>query len=412
MNKNRNIKTLIKKISVAAASAAMATSAMIAPAFAAAGTNYEATIGGTKTTTFDKFVVMDKQANVPNINFTFAVTAGAPMNYNVDEKKVEVLAGITPKKVTMAGVDNKTANTITFKLGDLTKEDENALVKNYDNQTEKYAQKTATLDFSAVVFPEPGIYRYVVTESGRNQGITNDADSTRIIDVYVENDAEAIGAGKKQLKISGYVLHSNVNDAPEISMDENKFGSTGTYVGTKSQGFTNEYTSHDLTFKHSVKGNQASHDKYYKFTVKITGAVAGTKYDVDISKADANVPSNAATLDSYEGQSNPTSITVGPEGTATTAFYLQTGQEIQIKGLADNTGYDITQDAEDTKMEVLGGDAAKANIKKDSVVSIQNSKEGVIPTGVVMTVAPFAVVTLVGGVGLVTMAMKKKKKDE
>ena len=63
-------------------------------------------------------------------------------------------------------------------------------------------------------------------------------------------------------------------------------------------------------------------------------------------------------------------------------------------------------------MEVLGGDAVKANIKKDSVVSIQNSKEGVIPTGVVMTVAPFAVVTLVGGVGLVTMAMKKKKKDE
>ena len=39
----------------------------------AAGTNYGATIGGTKTTTFDKFLVMDFQANVPNATFSYAV---------------------------------------------------------------------------------------------------------------------------------------------------------------------------------------------------------------------------------------------------------------------------------------------------------------------------------------------------
>ena len=42
-----------------------------------------------------------------------------------------------------------------------------------------------------------------------------------------------------------------------------------------------------------------------------------------------------------------------------------------------------------------------------------NTRDGVIPTGVVMAVAPFAAVTLFGGAGVVTMAMKgKKRKDE
>ena len=416
MNKNRKIKTLAKKISVVAASAAMATSALVAPAFAA-GSNYTDTIEGVKTTTFDKYLVMDKQAHVPNSSFTYAVTAGPAKAFDVAGKTMEILAGITPEKVTMAGVggDKTAPNTIEFKQGDVTEEGANALVKNYDNTTEKYAKKTATLDFSQVVFPEPGIYRYVITESGNNQAITNDADLTRVVDVYVHDKSDAM---HKKLEIAGYVLHSNVNDAPTVNMDapSGEFGSTGSYVSTKSQGFTNEYTTHDLTIKEEVTGNQASRDKYFKFTVNITNAVAGTKYDVDIAKADATVSKNAATLDEYEGKSNPTSITVGPDGNATADFYLQHGQEVKINGIADTTSYNWTQVEEDYKKDAAASvgytDEIKASIKKDSKTSFKNTRNGQIPTGVIMTVAPFAVVTLVGGIGLVTMVMKKNKKDE
>ena len=85
-------------------------------------------------------------------------------------------------------------------------------------------------DFSKVQFTEPGIYRYVVTESGTSQGITNDADLTRIVDVYVNDVTTDEG---KALTIAGYVLHSSENGEPDVAAGED-FGSTGAYVATKS----------------------------------------------------------------------------------------------------------------------------------------------------------------------------------
>lgn len=405
-----------RKATAQAAGAAIMTAAMIMaqgmPAMAA-GTNYGNVIGGTKTTTFDKYLVMDAQAQVPNVSFSYAVTAGQAKAYDVDGKKFEVLAGVDADKVTMAGVGSETAGTIAYAQGDATLQDDNALVKDYDKAAEKYAKKTAALDFSACQFTEPGIYRYVITESGTNQGITNDADLTRIVDVYVEDASDVDG---KKLTIAGYVLHSNTDDAPDITMGDDN-GSGGAYTATKSQGFTNIYDTSDLTFRKEVAGNQASHDKYFEFTVAITDAVAGTVYDVDITGADATSGTNAATIAANAGKTNPTSLTVGDDGTVTQKFYLQHGQEVKIQGIAKDTNYAVTENAEDYKSTAAGvtdytdavnGTVASADLK----TSYLNTRDGVIPTGVAMAVAPFAAVTLLGGIGAVTMVMKKKRDEE
>lgn len=382
------------------------------PAFAA-GSNYGANIGGTKTTTFNKYLVMDAVAEVPNASFTYAVTAGAAKTYDVEGKKFEILAGVDADKVTMAGVGTETANTITYKQGDTTAQDENTYIKDYDKASQKYALKTATLDFSACKFTEPGVYRYIITESGTNQGITNDADLTRVVDVYVEDASTAEG---KSLTIAGYVLHSNENDSPDISMGDDA-GSTGAYGDMKSQGFTNLYDTSDLTFRKEVTGNQASRDKYFEFTVAITDAVAGTKYQVVLDDADVTSGTNAATIAANTGKTNPSELTVGEDGTVTQKFYLQHGQEITIQGLAKDTKYDVTENPEDYKSTAAGvtdyTDAVKGGIvSTDIATSYLNTRDGVIPTGVVMAVAPFAVVTLIGGAGAVTLAMKKRKSED
>lgn len=403
-------KNAVKGSLGAIALASVMTMSMGAPVFAA---EYNTVIGGTATTTFDKYLVMDKQAEVPNASFTYAVTAGKAKAYDVKGKKFEVLAGVNADKVTMAGVDSKTAGTITYKQGDKTLNDENALVKDYDKATEKYAKKTATLDFSACKFTEPGIYRYIVTESGENQGVTNDADATRVVDVYV-NDASD-GEGYK-LTIAGYVLHSNADDAPDVSLGENN-GSAGAYVGTKSQGFTNSYDTSDITIRKEVSGNQASRNKYFEFTVNIAGAVPGTVYDVDLTKAETTTQSNAATIKDNEGKTNPATLTVGKDGTVTQKFYLAHGQEIKIQGIAKDSTYNVTENAEDYKSTAAGvtdyTDATNGTVvSTDLKTSFLNTRDGVIPTGVIMTVAPFAAVTLLGGVGAVTMVMKKRKSSE
>lgn len=123
-------KNAVKNSIGAIALASVMTMSMGTPVFAA---EYGTAIDGTKTTTFDKYLVMDAQAEVPNASFTYAVTAGTAKAYNVADKKFEILAGVDADKVTMAGVDSATANTITYKQGDATLNDENALVKDYDN---------------------------------------------------------------------------------------------------------------------------------------------------------------------------------------------------------------------------------------------------------------------------------------
>lgn len=424
-------KNLLPKMWMTALMAATAFAGVGTPVLAAAGTNYGATIEGTKTTTFDKFLVMDKQANVPNATFTYAVTAGNAKAYGVAGKKFQVLAGVDSDKITMAGVGaaDAAANSIVFKQGDGsdthdTTKDE--YVKNIDAAKQKYALKTATLDFSKVQFTEPGVYRYIITESGTNQGITNDADLTRVLDVYV-NDASADvdGAFTKKLTIAGYVLHSNENDEPDVAAGEN-FGSTGAYTDKKSQGFTNSYDTSDLTLRKQVTGNQASRDKYFEFTLNIDKAQPNTKYDVVIDDADATSKANAATIDANAGQTNVTSITTDGAGKATQKFYLQHGQQVTVQGLAKDTTYAVTENTEDYKSTANTKDTPVVDTKADTeaapvdgtIVSTDlttgflNTRDGVIPTGVIMAVAPFAVVTILGGAGVVTMVMKRNNKED
>lgn len=424
-------KNLLPKMWMTALMAATAFAGVGTPVLAAAGTNYGATIEGTKTTTFDKFLVMDKQANVPNATFTYAVTAGNAKAYDVAGKKFQVLAGVDSDKITMAGVGaaDAAANSIVFKQGDGsdthdTTKDE--YVKNIDAAKQKYALKTATLDFSKVQFTEPGVYRYIITESGTNQGITNDADLTRVLDVYV-NDASADvdGAFTKKLTIAGYVLHSNENDEPDVAAGEN-FGSTGAYTDKKSQGFTNSYDTSDLTLRKQVTGNQASRDKYFEFTLNIAAAQPNTKYDVVIDDADATSKTNAATIEANAGKTNVTSITTDGAGKATQKFYLQHGQQVTVQGLAKDTTYAVTENTEDYKSTANTAAAPVVDTKADTeaapvdgtiastdlTTGFLNTRDGVIPTGVIMAVAPFAVVTVFGGAGVVTMVMKRNNKED
>lgn len=426
-------KNLLPKMGMTALMAATAFAGVGTPVLAAAGTNYGTTIEGTKTTTFDKFLVMDKQANVPNATFTYAVTAGNAKAYDVAGKKFQVLAGVDADKITMAGVGGTAeaaaaANTIVFRQGDGSDTHDTTKDEYVKDLVagKKYAMKTGTLDFSKVQFTEPGVYRYIITEDGTNQGITNDADLTRVLDVYV-NDASADvdGTFTKKLTIAGYVLHSNVDDEPDVSAGEN-FGSTGAYTDKKSQGFTNSYDTSDLTLRKQVTGNQASRDKYFEFTLNIAAAQPNTKYDVVIDDADATSKANAATIDANAGQTNVTSITTDGAGKATQKFYLQHGQQVTVQGLAKDTTYTVTENTEDYKSTANTKDTPVVDTKADTeaapvdgtIVSTDlttgflNTRDGVIPTGVIMAVAPFAVVTILGGAGVVTMVMKKNKKED
>lgn len=365
-------KRIASILGAAALTAAMTLSCM--PVMAASFT-YEPIEGG--TTTFDKYLEMDSDANVPNAKFTFAVAAGTAEG--------DVLAGVDADKVTMTDKDEETTGyQLVFAPGDSTKNKEG-------DTTKKIATKTATVDFTQCSFKEPGIYRYVITESGINKAVTNDASLTRTLDVYVIDAPENEG----HLKIHSYVLKDK----------------------EKSTGFTNTYDTSNLTISKTVTGNQGSRDKYFKFTVNINSEVAGTKYDVDLTNAEANPEKNAGTT--YTNMTNPVTITAGSDGTVTTDFYLKHGQSIVIKGLAKGTTFKVTETNENYTPSVTVGDETKNSSTTDDktvasadiTAAYTNDRTGNIPTGVLMTVTPFAVLTLLGGFGAAKIVMKKRRED-
>ena len=160
----------------------------------------------------------------------------------------------------------------------------------------------------------------------------------------------------------------------------------------KSKGYVNTYLTYSLTFENDVTGNQASNNQYFKYTVNLTGTVDGD-YKVNLTGAETN---------NVDGdKTNPATITAD--------FYMKNGQTIIIEELPKGTSYTVTQETvegyNNTEPTKTG------TISNDVVLTFTNTKEGTVPTGVMLVVAPFAAIMAIGGVGAYAI-MRKKNKDE
>lgn len=447
------------------------------------------TITGEKTTTFKKFLIVDDGDHVPNVTFNFTIAAGDPISLDTGNNDVmEVRAGVgTPTIRASTAAATVTDGAVTFVPGDTSSLTDTTtghtdvtrpasdrvpgLTTGVELEAgEKFAVKELTVDFTNVVFPEPGIYRYVITETAdaahEAAGIMHDNDVDRILDVYVhhvdgtpavaptewyyggntytnEDDAKAavdaaggsydeitnngVAAVDPHLEIAGYVLHTNAGDVA-IGTD---MGSAGGSLDDKTDGFTNEYNSKDLAFKKEVTGNQASRDKYFEFTVTLDNVNDDDVFTVSLAddsnaatndgNADATSGANAATIEGNQGKSNPTTLT-GAQLKAGAKFYLQHGQHIVIRGIAPNATYTVTENAEDYKSTASAvtdyDDATTGTIGEiagtDKMVktSYLNTREGVIPTGILTVVGPAVVLILLAVAGLSIVMIGKRRKEE
>ncbi len=450
-----------KKIAAVLAALAMVTTVAAAMPFSAnaAGSDYTAGLtaatDGTNpvsknTTSFDKYLVMDVNANVPNAAFSYSISkydasaAEKSVIVPAENGKLAVLNGVTTlSSGTLSG------GQLSFDVGDTTVTEgasgaDTAVVwKDNASGNEKYAKKTLTLDFSNVQFTEPGVYRYIITETGSNQAVTNDTGVTgtgntkRTLDVYVEdyNDfynklADKTGytaPSGKELFINGYVLYEGEHITAPSAADTTASG--------KSSSYTNSYETYDLTFGKTVTGNQGSKDKYFEFTVNIQDAVAGTKYDVsyqednDANTTDGNAdkqinanPNSATTVIDSDSVTQPDYITAGSDGKISQKFYLQHGQKIVIRGLAKDTAYTVSENPEDytATAKVNGTDVTLTNNATSGTIAsavtadFTNDRSGVIPTGVLSTVAGSAAIIVLGIAGVVVgiIYVKKKRTEE
>ena len=418
----------MKKKKFLAVFSTMAIAASMLAAMPASAANYTPVQG--TTTEVQKYLVLDKDAEVPTATFNYTITPGAEKKY--DEKdSIAAYAGIMPSGTT--GI----TGTVSFAAGDTTVN--GAIDDGITNSTDKkYVKKGFDLNFSGVSFPEPGVYRYVLTEDNAGAtdnlgaGIKHVGNYRKTLDVYVTDNDGTLG-------VERYILYNSIIEtAPAISNDEalnNKVNRTDTTNTAKTDGFVNEYESKSLSFAKKVEGNQGSKDKYFKFTVKIENAL-GANLKVLMDNAETAPTVNNATVYTAEVMATANGIDDVDENTAAGQqlvidsneksydFYLQNGQYITLEGLPKGATYTVSEDAEEytaadgatfgtgTSANAFTG-AIQGDIGDNDIkTGFTNTKDGTIPTGVILSIAGPAVLGIAVVGGIVYMTLKRKKEEE
>lgn len=400
----------------------MASLAAGVMALSMAGTNVFAAqnytpVTGDNTHGFAKYLIVDADAKTPAIEFDFTIAPGTAQA--ADNGQMAVLAGVgTPTIIGSNGTTTNNEGKAIFSEGETTST--TAETGMTLDTGRAFAKREMKFGFATVSFPEPGVYRYVITEtSAGQQAISYDTQAAtpgakvRYLDVYVVDNAGA-------LEVSAYILHET--DAAVPAGTDMGSAYAGDAVADKSTGFVNEYDTSDVEFGKETTGNQASKDKYFAVSIAIGNAAHNATYVVDIAGADATSGSNSATIAANAGQANVTSITTDAQGAATQTFYLNDGQYIRVKGLPKDATYNVTENAEDykstptiaTTVAEFGGhahtDAVQGTIvSADIFTGYVNTRNGVIPTGVATAAAGALGLVALGAIGL---ASKRRKEED
>ena len=438
--------------------------------------NYDSKTGTVtlNNTSITKYVLY---RGVPSdVTFSYTLTKG---DTTAAEDKVLVTAGTYSEEI-RNGITSglNTVASVSFTSNDFN----NGAVATGLNQTgftsdeikkmdadHKYATKQVVLDFSDVNFSNPGVYRYLLTETSSASGLYP-VSNPLYVDVYVNRMSKVTTDPLySSLYVQAVITHK-VGDEPQADTDKtdgvDKMTPKTNYLLTAC---TMKPVS--LTVKHYSLGNQASRTNDFSYKLTLSNVTAGAK----ISYVRSNAKSNTNTTGEF---------TVGSDGTYAYSFTLKDHEAIsftnmpqdpkyklelvddsakavgftqatkfenyQLVGSTDTnaivdttTATSVASNTADTKTgesvssgsgesEVYtGGSTIVANnalatksqsasyysvedtkLTNDTTVVFSVYKEGTIPTGVIVNVAPYAVVVLAGFFGIIVFALKRRNKDE
>ena len=366
MNLRKNLGRVASTIVATALLASVAT----VPAFAAAVTGDGETAVSSFTIT--KHLTKEEKTMTPDVSFTFTVDAAENVNETRNEIPVSdgIEGGVT------VSTDDASAD---FVPGD-----------SLDNRTD--LTDTVTYNVNVGSFTLPGIYKYTITEDEVTyDGITKDSNVLNLY-VYVVNGANGIEVAYTEL-VDPDGGEGSTEEAPKEAKIDN---------------FTNDYDSdgtdlHDLTLYKVVSGNAANMSEEFTFNVTVNGE-KNEKYYVEIGTYADGV---------FTATANRTQIlTSGTSG----EFTLGNGDAIKVYGLDSNDKYTIEEEDDNTNGYKLKIDDAndedgikEGTITADTTVKYENAKNASTPTGIVMNVAPYALLVVVAVAGCFVFLRKRNE---
>lgn len=235
------------------------------------------------------------------------------------------------------------------------------------------ANKTKQIEIQLPKYDSVGVYTYIIHEAaGGSAGVTYYGDAILLRVTVIEQDG----------KIRIAAVHT---EDPE---------STGE---GKKDDFDNLYSAGELEVHKDVEGIMGNKDKYFEFTVELTGEEGKTYQD-----------SYAITGGSYDA--NPTSIKIKPGETTKATFYLKDDDTIHIENLPYGVEYKVSETPVADYVTTETGTEGEVDEAVEQA-AFTNTKGGTVDAGVVLDSAPY-LFTLTGaaGVGLLLTLRRRHQK--
>lgn len=233
--------------------------------------------------------------------------------------------------------------------------------------------KTKEIKIDLPKYDSVGVYTYIIHEvAGNSAGVTYYGDAILLRVTVIEQDGK--------LRIAA--VHT---EDPE---------STGE---GKKDDFDNLYSAGELEVHKDVEGIMGNKDKYFEFTVQLTGEEGKTYQD-----------SYAITGGSYDA--NPASIEIKPGETTKATFYLKDGDTIHIENLPYGVEYKVSETPVADYVTTETGTEGEVDEAVEQA-NFTNTKGGTVDAGVVLDSAPY-LFTLTGaaGVGLLLTLRRRHQK--
>lgn len=233
--------------------------------------------------------------------------------------------------------------------------------------------KTKEIKIDLPEYDSVGVYTYIIHEvAGNSAGVTYYGDAILLRVTVIEQDGK--------LRIAA--VHT---EDPE---------STGE---GKKDDFDNLYSAGKLEVHKDVEGIMGNKDKYFEFTVQLTGEEGKTYQD-----------SYAITGGSYDA--NPASIEIKPGETTKATFYLKDDDTIHIENLPYGVEYKVSETPVADYVTTETGTEGEVDEAVEQA-NFTNTKGGTVDAGVALESAPY-LFTLTGaaGVGLLLTLRRRHQK--
>lgn len=402
----------------------------------------DAVVTDNKTVRFIKEITVynpdNATVNEPTASYTYTVSAGSADKTIKDgnSQQTATKAGTGINQIKMASETSQTATTASSVT--LTYAPNSGTTMSASSTGAKNT-KWVEIDFSSVVFPAAGVYRYQIAESGYTYGsngvVAGTTGHTRFLDVYVK-DAENQSAAANQpddWEIYGYALFTadeNIDATVEPKEKKKTTGFAAHTDGAESDDnkkTADAYYTFNLTLQKTVVNDSYTKNSHHKFPFTVTLSNGTVRENVlpimTVSNNAEQTPLTAAGVVigsevwtpaiadgasvTYTGIPAGTTITIKEKNNVAGTTYQVSSSGADTELAAANVVYNAESGNATVSIGATAGEAVSAN----KTVVFSNNLQSISPTGYVARFAPYALM-LIGGIVLLIVAMKHKKHSD